>query len=130
MFFTVLEGRIGRNAEVKHFEGGQSVVSFSVAHTDRWKGKDGSQKERTSWVEASVWRKPEGADKVSKYLLKGTHVLLKGRQSSRAYINASTNEAVSVDQIRVEELKFLSRAPQQNNQPDEFTPADEDDLPF
>lgn len=47
-------GRLGRDPEVRK-AGNQSVSTFSLALSEKWKDKDGEQKEKTSWVRVEAW---------------------------------------------------------------------------
>ena len=42
---VILVGRIGKDAEIKNFEKGNSLIKFSVATSDNYKTKEGEWKE-------------------------------------------------------------------------------------
>src|SRR5208283_15941 len=44
---VMLIGNLGRDPEVKYSQHGTAIAQFSVATTERWKGKDGEPQERT-----------------------------------------------------------------------------------
>lgn len=69
MFFL---GRLGRDAEVRHTQAGDVVVSLAVAYPYGRKGDDGRRP--SEWVSASFWGKR--AEAVAPYLTKGSQVLL------------------------------------------------------
>ena len=60
---------LGRDAEVRHTQGGKAVASLALAYSVGY----GNNK-RTQWLEASLWG--ERAEKMAPYLTKGTKVLL------------------------------------------------------
>lgn len=69
----VVIGHLGKDAEVK-YHGTESVINFSVAHTDKWKD-NGVAKERTTWVSCSWWVE---SSSVAQYMKKGTQVYVEG----------------------------------------------------
>ena len=47
-------GRVGRDPESRVTADGTAVVSFSLAVSESWKGKDGNKQERTEWVNCTA----------------------------------------------------------------------------
>jgi single-strand DNA-binding protein len=82
-----MHGTLGSDAEVRQIEGGRAVISFSVAHTDKWKDQSGNMQERTTWVKCSLWRKSDQVG-VAQYLTKGSKVYVEGNPTARAWANA------------------------------------------
>ena len=80
-----LIGHVGGDPEVKTFDNGGSIVKFSVATSERWKSKDGQDKEETCWhnVEVNGGRGP--GDFAEKYIHKGDHVRIVGKIRNRKY---------------------------------------------
>lgn len=153
MLKIILTGNLGTDAEVRTLDNGNAAISFSVAHTERWKDAGGNQQERTTWVKCVRWSK---ADKtgLAQFLKKGTKVLIEGVPTTSGWLN-NKGEVMSDLNVRVDNLEFLSSPPKDNNQPlaavapAPYTPAnvlpaqqaaptaisfakreDEDDLPF
>lgn len=131
----ILSGNIGKDAEVKDFQNGNSVINFSVADTKKWTDKNGQKQDKTNWIEC-VWYLNNTS--IAQYLTKGTKVLIEGEPTARAYINQQ-NEIISVNQCIVRSLEFMGSSNQnqqqnygnqqngyQNN--NQFEP--EQDLPF
>lgn len=77
-------GRLGQDPEVRQLTSGESVASFSIATTDKWKDKKtGEQQERTEWHRISVFG---GLAKVcGDYLKKGSQVLIEGQLRTRKW---------------------------------------------
>ena len=46
---VILVGRLGRDPELRHTQGGQPVANFTLATNERWTSKDGERQERTEW---------------------------------------------------------------------------------
>lgn len=111
---TQIIGNLGQDAEVKAFEGGQSAISFSVAVTEKWNDASGVKQERTDWFRCTLWRKPEQTS-IANYLKKGTKVLVEGKVSARAWVNATTSELNSALEIRVANVELLGGLPAEQN---------------
>ena len=62
--------RIGRNAEIRHTSGGDSVANLSLAYSYGKKGSDGNRP--AQWVDGSLWGKR--ADALVEYLVKGQQI--------------------------------------------------------
>jgi len=139
-----LVGHIGKDAEVKDFQNGNSAINFSVAHTQKWTDKQGNKQEKSTWYDCSWFINNTN---IAQYLKKGAKVLIEGEPTARAYINQQ-NEAVAILGVTVRSLDILvfpktdvqtTQTPQANygQQNNVFPPApamsDDDaegDLPF
>ena len=78
MQIVTVAGKLGRDAELRHTQGGDSVCSFSVA-VDQRDGKDRS----TNWWRVSLWGKR--GESLAPYLLKGASVTVTGAFSVSEY---------------------------------------------
>ena len=88
MNITVIAGNVGKDAELRNTQGGDSVLGFSVAVDN---GKD----KPPTWWDCSVWGKR--ATSLAPYIKKGTKLTLSGRVSARAhdgkaYLQLSVND--------------------------------------
>ncbi len=106
-------GNLGKDCIVKEVNG-QNVINFSVAHSERYKDRQGNQKERTTWVECAYW-----SDKtaVAQYLTKGKTVYAEGYPEADAYMNKD-NQAAATLRMRVQNIQLLGGsgdAPQNQN---------------
>jgi single-strand DNA-binding protein len=154
MLKTIVFGNVGNDAEIRATQTGMSVISFSVAHSEKWKDAQGQVQERTTWVRCSLWRKPDACG-VAQYIKKGTKVLVEGQPSASAWLgNDGTAQAAL--ELRVTNLELGGgtagggNAGQSSHQPYQAAPAasprpqqtyqqtyasttpltDDDDLPF
>ncbi len=139
-------GNLGKDCIVNNVNG-NNVINFSVAHTEKFKNKEGNVEERTTWVECAYW-----TDKttVAEYLKKGKMVYAEGSPSADSYMNKENNAAATL-RMRVQNLQLLggnvqeqgatsgyaSNAgsqprPAMKSQNEEFEKTNEvpDDLPF
>jgi len=76
---VTLIGHLGNDPESRFLGDGTQVTNFSLATSERWKGADGEQKERTTWWRVACWRGL--AETVNKYLSKGSRVFVEGRMN-------------------------------------------------
>ena len=75
-------GNIGQDAIVKEV-GNKKVIEFSVAHSEKYKDKEGNAMTRTTWVKCSKWGETTG---VATYLTKGSKVYVEGVPTSEAWL--------------------------------------------
>ena len=78
-----LIGRLGKDPESKFTPTGKRVAHFSVAISNRWKGKEGDAKEYTEWVNVEAWGRL--GEVCQEYLKKGSLVYLEGRLKTEKY---------------------------------------------
>lgn len=98
MSFLFLTGRIGQDAELRSTQGGTKVVSFSVADDVGF-----GDKKTTQWIKCALFG--ERAEKLAKYLTKGTSVEVMGNPSINSYEGKNGHKAEL--QCRVIEVKLM-----------------------
>jgi single-strand DNA-binding protein len=96
-------GHLGQDATVNTVNG-KTVINFSVAHSEKYKNKDGVEIDKSVWVSAAYWTDRVN---VALYLKKGTQVYLEGSPEAKTYTNKN-NEVIPQLQIRVAALNLLS----------------------
>src|SRR6476469_2704920 len=79
---VILVGHLGKDPEVRHLEGGTTLVNFPLATSETYT-KDGKKVEQTEWHNIVMWRGL--ADVAAKYLQKGKLVYIEGKLRSRNY---------------------------------------------
>lgn len=95
-------GNLGKDCIVKEVNG-KNVINFSVAHSERFKDREGNPKERTTWVECAYWTDKTA---VAQYLTKGKTVYAEGAPEADAYLNKD-NQPASTLRMRVLNLQLL-----------------------
>ena len=121
----VISGNIGKDAETRTTQGGDTVTSFNVAVEHR-QGNDKS----TIWFSCSIWGKR--GDALARYLTKGGKVSVAGDLSTREH------EGKTYLQIRADQVTLMGGKPQGDDRQDRQEHdgggkgnADlDDDLPF
>jgi single-strand DNA-binding protein len=78
-----LMGNLGRDPEMKEFQGGKRKVTFSIATNERWDFGSGNIKEDTQWHNVVCWGKM--AEQVIQLLRKGNQISLEGRLIHHVY---------------------------------------------
>lgn len=80
-----LIGYLGRDPEIRSFQNGGKVASFSVATSETWRDKtSGERKEKTEWHRVSVLASGL-VTLTEQYLKKGGRVYIEGRLETRDY---------------------------------------------
>jgi single-strand DNA-binding protein len=93
---VTLIGRLGKDPEVRNFQNGGKVVNFSLATSERWKDRDGNQKEKTEWHNIAVTNE-KLADIAERYLRKGSLVYIEGQMQTRKWQDQSGNDRYSTE---------------------------------
>lgn len=103
-------GRVGRNAEVRHTQGGHSVAGFPVA-VDVGFG----QNKTTLWLDASLWgKRAEGG--LIQYLTKGQEVFVSGEIGTREFQKRDGSPGFAVT-LKVAEIDLVGGQGNQGQQP-------------
>ncbi|MGB2574440.1 MAG: single-stranded DNA-binding protein, partial [Henriciella sp.] len=56
---VILVGNVGQDPEVRQFQNGGQVCSFSLATSENWKDKNtGERRERTEWHSVAIFSEP------------------------------------------------------------------------
>lgn len=99
-----LIGRLGKDPEVKTFDKGKKMASFTLATNETYKNQKGEKVQDTQWHSLVVWGKL--VDNVSKYLKKGSEIAIEGRLIHRTY-ETSNGEKKYFTEINVNDLVML-----------------------
>lgn len=96
-------GNLGKDAEIRNV-GDRKVISFSVAHSEKYTDGQGMKQVRTTWVRCSYWTDSVA---VAPYLKKGTLVYAEGVPSVDAYTPNNGNQPVGSLELRVSRVELL-----------------------
>ena len=80
---VMIIGNLGKDPEIRATSSGQSVATFSLATSEKFKNKSGELEERTEWHNVVLWGKL--ADIAGQYLTKGKSVYIEGRIQTRKW---------------------------------------------
>lgn len=103
---VILVGNVGRDPEVRYLESNTKVATFTLATSERYKDRNGEQRENTEWHNIVAWR--QTADVCEKYVRKGTQLYIEGRLRTRSYTD-STGAKKYTTEIQVDTLQLLGR---------------------
>ncbi len=114
---VILLGRITRDPELRHTEGGTPYCRFTLA-VDR-------NNENTDFLPCICWG--DTAENLVKYVQKGRQLLVQGKLQSGSYTDKDGNTRYTLD-VFVYIIEYLARPKGQSI--DGFRPVKDDDLPF
>jgi len=97
-------GNLGRDPEIRQ-AGDSPVADFSVAVTEKFKGRDGQQQERTEWVNVVAWRRL--AEVARDYLRKGSQVYVEGKLSTRSWQDKTTGQKRYQTEVVADNIQML-----------------------
>jgi single-strand DNA-binding protein len=99
-----LIGHLGKDPEVKVFDSGTKLASFTIATNDKYKNAKGEKIEDTQWHNIVIWGKL--AEVAEKYLKKGAKVCVEGKLVHRSY-ETSSGEKRYITEINVNDMMML-----------------------
>lgn len=95
---VIIVGNLGKDPEVRHFEGGSSVASFSVATSESYIDKKTNEKvTNTEWHNISLWGGLAGV--AEKYLKKGNQVYIEGSLRTRKWQDKDGNDRYTTEVV-------------------------------
>src|SRR5215210_56827 len=100
-----LLGHLGADPELRILDNGQTLATFSIATSRRWKDAAGQDQDETEWSRIAAWGKL--AEIAGQYLRKGSRVYLEGRLKTRSWEDAETAERRILTEVVVDELIML-----------------------
>lgn len=133
---VILIGNLGKDVELKTTPAGVSVATFSLATSEKWKDKDGTQQEKTEWHNVVMWRGL--AEVAARFLSKGKKVYLEGKMQTRTYDDRDGNTKY-ITEIVADKMDLIDSSgqqpPQQTQQQTQQQPTSgawgsDDDFPF
>lgn len=104
----MLIGNVGKDPEVRYLEnsGNAKVATFTLATTERYRDRNGENRENTEWHNIVAWRNT--ADVVEKYVRRGTQLYIEGRIRTRSWDDQSGNKRYTTE-ILADSLQLLGR---------------------
>ena len=102
---VILVGNLGSAPEIKTFENGNSMASFSLATSDRYKNAQGEMIQETEWHKIVLFGKK--VELAEKYLDKGSKIYIEGKLKTRSWVDQDGNQRYATE-ISVDQMTFLS----------------------
>lgn len=101
---VILVGNLGKDPELRYTPSGDAVATFTLATSEKFKGRDGQMQEKTEWHNIVVWR--QLAEICGKFLHKGKQVYLEGKIQSRSYDDRDGNKRY-ITEIVADQMQML-----------------------
>lgn len=96
---VILVGNLGKDPEVRSFQNGGRVASFSIATSETWKDKtSGEKKERTEWHRVSVMN-DSLVGIAERFLKKGSKVYIEGQLETRKWTDKDGQEKYTTEVV-------------------------------
>lgn len=96
---VILVGNVGKDPEIRSFQNGGRVASFSVATSENWKDKaTGEKKERTEWHRISILNDAL-VSVVERFVTKGSKLYIEGQLETRKWTDQSGVEKYSTEVV-------------------------------
>ncbi|MFZ9045238.1 MAG: single-stranded DNA-binding protein [Cyclobacteriaceae bacterium] len=100
-----LIGRLGNDPQIRSFESGKQMATFSLATNESYYNNKGEKVNDTQWHNIIVWGKK--AQVVDDYLKKGSEIALEGKLVNRSY--EKEGEKKFVTEIVMNELLMIDK---------------------
>lgn len=129
---VLIIGNLGKDPEERFFGDGTPVTNLSVACTEKYKDKQGEQKELTEWVNVVFFGKL--AEIAGKYLSKGSSVYVEGKLKTEKYTDKQGIERYATKVIG-SSMQILKGKPREETaskpeKPPVSSDGLDDDIPF
>tara|TARA_R110002072_G_scaffold19826_29_gene73113 strand:+ start:2101 stop:2520 length:420 start_codon:yes stop_codon:yes gene_type:complete len=132
---VMLIGNLGKDPELKTFEGGNSLARFPIATSETYTNKQSNERvTQTEWH--SIVLRRGLAEVAEKYLKKGDKVYIEGKIKTRSWEDDRGEKRYSTE-IQADSMTMLSGRREENSNPSpspaknvELEKDEDDDLPF
>ncbi|MFT4737096.1 MAG: single-strand DNA-binding protein [Cyclobacteriaceae bacterium] len=102
-----LIGRLGNDPQVRSFDSGKQMATFSIATNETYYNNKGEKVTDTQWHNIVAWGKKTQI--VEDYLKKGSEIALEGKLVNRSY--EKEGEKRTVTEIVMNELLMIDKKP-------------------
>jgi len=111
---VILMGNLTRDPELRYTPKGTALAKIGLAVNRRWTSDTGEQKEETTFVDIEAWG-PQ-AENISKYMKKGSPMLIEGRLRLDQWDDKQTGQKRSKLLVVCENSRFIgSAAPRESD---------------
>ncbi|WP_436515817.1 single-stranded DNA-binding protein [Ekhidna sp. To15] len=100
-----LIGRLGNDPEVRTFDSGKKMASFSLATNETYRNNEGEKVEDTQWHNVVAWGKK--VEVIENYLKKGSEIAMEGKLINRSY--DKDGEKKYITEISLNELLMIGK---------------------
>ncbi|MCV9386941.1 single-stranded DNA-binding protein [Reichenbachiella ulvae] len=100
-----LIGRLGNDPELRNFDSGKQMTTFSLATNESYTNNQGEKVTDTQWHHVVAWGKK--AQTINTYLKKGSEVAIQGKLVNRKYEKDGATKYVT--EINLSEVLMLDK---------------------
>lgn len=102
-----LIGHLGKDVELKEFDGGKKLARTSLATNDFYKNAQGEKVQETQWHNVIAWGKT--AENLGAICNKGSEIAIEGKLSYRDYEDADGKKRSTTEVIIYEFMKITPK---------------------
>ncbi len=103
---VLIMGNLSRDVELRK-AGTSSVANVGIAINEKFKAKDGTYKESTTFVDCESWGSQ--AENLAKHLGKGSRVMIEGRLKLDSWDDKTSGQKRYKLKVVIEECHFIDR---------------------
>ncbi len=112
---VMLIGNVGSDPEVRYLENNPQnpgnnvkVATVRLATTERYRDRNGEQRENTEWHTVVLWR--NNADVAEKFVHKGSQIYIEGKLRTRQWTDQTGNKRYTTEVV-ADTLQLLGKRP-------------------
>lgn len=103
-----LMGYLARDVELRYGQSGSAVANTAIGYSEKWKSKDGEQKEHTSFFELTFFGRT--AEVASEWFSKGSPIVVVGHLRQDKWEDSKTGEPRYKVHVVVDRLHFVPKS--------------------
>lgn len=103
-----LIGNVGKEPEIRNFESGKTMATFSIATSDNYTDQNGKKVQDTQWHKVVAWGKT--ANFIESYVDKGNRLAVEGKLAHRSY-NDKDGTTKYITEVVAGEIMLLNSKP-------------------
>ncbi len=119
-------GHLGKDAEI-NIHGTNSVINFSVAHTEKYKDSSGTIINKTTWISCAWWTEKTN---IAQYLKKGTQIYAEGQPEVKMWRDNQSGENKCGLNLREFSVQILGGKKEENSQNSNSQPQSQNNEGF
>jgi len=100
-----LIGNVGKEPQIKTFESGKTLASFSLATSEQYTDQQGKKVQDTQWHQVIAWGKT--ANFIENYIDKGNRIAVEGKLIHRSY-NDKEGATRYITEVVANEIMMLT----------------------
>lgn len=106
---VILVGNLTRDVELKYFQNGNGVATFSLGVSRQYKKQDGTKAQEVCFIDVKVFGRT--AEVANQFLKKGSKVLIEGRLTQETWDKDGQKRSKHL--IHAESLQMLDTKPKE-----------------